>query len=492
MAQPHVVIVTVYLYDRHAQERRSTGRPLVVGRSGDVHVPTPAEMPYLLRVDWSSGELVTLTDGYGNVHSLRADERFVVEVGPVSVRVELLKVVPLRRSEPFPWYGSLAFFTVLMAATLGLAQGELVYRYRCDWGPIFGWECPVQNQMADSSINAEYIARLLRQDYAGEEQGVVEQETPTQVHEVAAEFIPAGDAGPPDEFGGSENTTPDPVRSTEETPAPPAAPKPVPTIEAVEGMGTPVQLPAEPEVPVDGEADADGGFDTDAPDEPELDDGEAPTEEKRGWGFRDWIDAETREVAREISRAQRRLRIDPDDPAALGVLAYYQYLGQDYESAERTFDRIIELMPDSSHGYNNKALVYKRTREYQKEEALYRVALAMDPSDGTAMNNLAVNLAHQGRFGEALAYMKRLEAILPDDPYSDLHRSKIHAEMGQEALALRYLDEALAGMAALDTLHHIEFRQDIRVDPSYAKLREDPAFHAILRKYYGEDAPVRE
>ena len=29
---------------------------------------------------------------------------------------------------------------------------------------------------------------------------------------------------------------------------------------------------------------------------------------------------------------------------------------------------------------------------------------------------------------------------------------------------LEYLDKALAGMAKLGTLHHIEFRQDIRVD----------------------------
>ena len=81
---------------------------------------------------------------------------------------------------------------------------------------------------------------------------------------------------------------------------------------------------------------------------------------------------------------------------------------------------------------------------------------------------------------------------LRDDPYADLHRSKIHAEMGHEDLALGYLEKALDGMDKLDTLHHIEFRQDIRLDPSFAKLRETHRFRTILSRYYGDDSPLQE
>ena len=61
-----------------------------------------------------------------------------------------------------------------------------------------------------------------------------------------------------------------------------------------------------------------------------------------------------------------------------------------------------------------------------------------------------------------------------------------------EKLALHYLDSALQGMKALDTLHHIEFRQDIRLDPSFEVLRQTRAFRAILHEYYGEDTPLQE
>ena len=48
------------------------------------------------------------------------------------------------------------------------------------------------------------------------------------------------------------------------------------------------------------------------------------------------------------------------------------------------------------------------------------------------------------------------------------------------------------GIYPLDTLHHIEFRQDIRIDPSFANLRGTARFKAVLTKYYGKDSPLTE
>src|SRR5262249_20409954 len=127
---------------------------------------------------------------------------------------------------------------------------------------------------------------------------------------------------------------------------------------------------------------------------------ESPAEKNQGWGFPEWYDEQDKrmddmEISLMLRAAQHRLRIDPDDAAALSILSYYQYLAQDYEAAKKTYDRYIELFPDDAAGYNNKALVYKRLKEYQKEESLYRVALSLAPNDETALNNLAVNLSHQ-------------------------------------------------------------------------------------------------
>lgn len=495
MADRWALTAVVRLHGEAIDEVRVvSGRSMTIGREGELAVPVPADLPYLAEVRWE-GAVAVVTDGLGAEHRLGPDDTYTLRAGPMSVRLSMVRQMRLRRTEPIAFSGSLALLVTVLAATLMASQAELLDKYRCDWLPLFGVYCPVENAQGNGGINAEYLARLLREDYEGEDdQGVVEQDTPVVIHKEIRQdlFMPAGDSGPPEEFGGSEETAPEPVRATEEAEMVAPAKEEAPPLEAVEGVGVPIEQPepAEEPPPVDAVADADEGFD-EMPEEI-VEPGEAPKEEKVGWGFRDWIDAETREVDQMVRYAKRRLRIDPDDPDALGILAYYQYLGQDYDAAVETFDRIIELMPESSHGYNNKALVYKRMGEYAKEEGLYRVALALDPSDTTAMNNLAVNLAHQGRHKEALDWMRRLEVALPNDPYSDLHRAKIHADMANEDMALFYLEKALEGMRKLDTLHHIEFRQDIRVDPSFARLRKSRRFHAILDKFYGADAPVRE
>ena len=211
--------------------------------------------------------------------------------------------------------------------------------------------------------------------------------------------------------------------------------------------------------------------------------------------MRDWYDQD--DARRDAIRieamqtlANRILRIDPNDPEALSMLAYYQYLNEDLEGAVETYDRLIDQDPEGAAGYNNKALIFKRRGQYEEEERLYRVALTLQPNDTTAMNNLAVNLAHQGRHEEALEIMETLEVMDPGEPYADLHRAKIHADRGDDERALFYLEKALQGMADLDTLHHIEFRQDIRVDTSFKALRKTTRFRSILWRYYGDDSPL--
>jgi tetratricopeptide (TPR) repeat protein len=217
-----------------------------------------------------------------------------------------------------------------------------------------------------------------------------------------------------------------------------------------------------------------------------------PRSPEEGWGFSDWYEGtqakrEASEIRSRIRFARELLAIDPDSDWALQTLAYYQYLAQDYTSTLETYERFIDLYPDDPSGYNNIGLVYKRIEDYSTEEAYYRRALALESLDVHALSNLAVNLSHQKRFDEALSIMEVLAVLDPDDPYADLHRAKIYAEMGKSRRAYAHLERALKGMVELDTLHHIEFRQDIRVDPSFRSIRKDGRFSRLLKRYYGDD-----
>ncbi len=213
-----------------------------------------------------------------------------------------------------------------------------------------------------------------------------------------------------------------------------------------------------------------------------------------GWGLRDQLripglpPAAARQVEADIAEARRRLALDPDDPWALQVLGYYAYLAENLELGREAFARYIHLYPSDPSGYNNLALVYKRTRDYRSEEALYRQALEMDPLDPHVLNNLAVNLAHQGRGAEALRVLAEVRALQPVDAYVELHEAKVLAALGRRQAAYRHLARALDRQGELDALHRVEFRQDLRVDPAFDTLRRERRFRRLLRHRFGDDA----
>lgn len=331
----------------------------------------------------------------------------------------------------------------------------------------------------------EYLQRLLRGDYGGAEQGLLakpELARPSRGDPIESFYLQPGHGGPLTKMGGGKNVG-DKIASGNPDP-PPRHAKPVPV-----GPGDLDPQPFQPAVVQDDGTVADA-----VPDDEKATEEDQPVavHVTEGWGLNDWYDTEdarkdAKEIQQELDLARQILKLDPDDINGLNILAYYQYLAMDYPRAEKVYKRMTELNPDDAAGWNNLALTYKRRKDYITEESFYRIALDLSPMDDHAMNNLAVCLAHQGRFDEALKLMDDLELIIPDDAYADLHRSKIYAAMGKDERSYKFLEKSLRSMRKLDTLHNIEFRQDIRVDPAFDKLRKEERFRSMLMKYYGDE-----
>lgn len=330
----------------------------------------------------------------------------------------------------------------------------------------------------------EYLTRLLNEDYAGEDQGVVAKRLPTPGADTKIEsyYLQPGSAGPKDKPGGGKVVGAE-QRDGDQRPkkAPEASVK-------VEEVGITEQLvPQEvpEELDINDLADPLASAEGDQVEHPQQ------VEVTEGWGLTDWYDTEdarrdANEIEQELKYANRVLRLDPDNVYGNSIRAYYEYLAMDYEAANATYDKLLQLDGGSGAHWNNLALIYKRKGDYVKEEELYRVSLMMEPNESNTYNNLAVCLAHQGRFDEALQIMERLEVEIPDDPYADLHRAKIYAAMGKKEEAYRYLRESLQRMRKLDTLHNIEYQQDIRVDPAFETMRKEERFRSMLTRYYGD------
>jgi tetratricopeptide (TPR) repeat protein len=451
-------------------------------------VPTPSGRP-LAAIRWRGRDLVELVgiEPSAGGAALRPGESWAWSDGPISVDLDLVAPGTDGRAGG-PALMDPAFAGMVLMLSVGVSQAMWLGARISSAAEAAAAQAP--------DPTPELIARLLERDLDGADEGLSERvERAEREQQNQSFYLPAGNEGPMRAAGGGaaagdEVSREEPVEGADDPPAPEAPPAPPdpPLPGEAEALELPEAPPAPDELLGDPEAPEEPPEDDQAPATPD------PMERFVGWGFKDWFDVEDarpedeRRWARELDLARTRLRLDPDDPYALNVVGLYAYLAQNNALARQTYERMLELHPDDPTAYNNYGLILKREGRYAEEEALYRQALALDPDDTHVLNNLAVNLAHQGRFDEALAVMDRLEQIDPEDVYAELHRAKIYAAMGKERRALKHLERALAGAAAMDTLHHIEFRQDLRLDPVFAGLRGDERFRALLRDAYGREA----
>ncbi len=458
-----------------------------IGADGAEAVPTPSHGA-LVELAWESPSRVQITpvDASAERGRLTPETPHWRWDGPNGITVDM-DLLARRDARRLPLHAGMDLGLAVVVATLlvFVIQAQLVMSL---------WTARAANlQTAAPDPTPEYIARLLERDLDGAEEGYEERVERLEYERKNRSFyLPAGSDGPKVRAGGGRAIGDESQRVASDLTEPELLPEADPALlPELDGQPEPFELPDTPGSTPELVAELE------APEEVlDSDRFEAPPEVERfiGWGFKDWFEVEDArpeqkaEWQEQLELARVRLRIDPNDPYALNTVGLYAYLAENHELSRASYHRMMELYPDTPTAYNNYALVLKREGEYIEEEALYRRALELDPSDTHVLNNLAVCLAHQERFDEALQVMDRLDTISPEDSYADLHRAKIYAAMGKERKALRYLERALEEVPALDTLHHIEFRQDLRLDPVFNGLKRNRRFEEILRDAYGEEA----
>ena len=379
----HVASVSTYalhatakFFDQTVEETFAPrGEPLDFGANGPLALPLPDENAVFASARWVSGASVRVIDPLGGEHLLEPEGEVRLRGGPIEIEFRLVKQGVLRRFVAPSIAMSLGWFVAVLGSTVAASSAstaaEVIEPHTCEilnkMAPLhprfeawFTSACTPKHADGSGGIYiAEYLQRLLREDYAGADEGQLEVHQPDLAKKENSYYLPAGAPGPATEMGGAAEASPTPVRSQGfEDPA---------SVAASQGKKihvTPLlsARPVAQAVDVGDDKDQQGMTDQgkEKPDEDAVE--SPPAEEKVGWGVRDWYDAaderlDNREIRTMLNVARQRLRIDPTDPDALGVLSYYQYLAQDFVAAAKTYDKYIALYPDSSAGYNNKALI---------------------------------------------------------------------------------------------------------------------------------------
>jgi adenylate cyclase len=128
---------------------------------------------------------------------------------------------------------------------------------------------------------------------------------------------------------------------------------------------------------------------------------EAPAGEQEEW------------FARAEQAASTAVALDDADPDALVALGVIRLTARDYVAAEATLMRALELDPGVARGHENLARVYMMMGRPadQLEQAVH--GMEIDPLSYSAIRELALALATNGRCEEVLDQLRMLKTLDP-------------------------------------------------------------------------------
>ena len=143
-------------------------------------------------------------------------------------------------------------------------------------------------------------------------------------------------------------------------------------------------------------------------------------------------------LSRMRPAAVKALELDPllaEAHAAMGLLHSRE---RDWENAQKSFQRAIELNPTLTRTYTNYVTSTLIPLGRVDEAArLLEEALRADPLSLDVRRELAMVQIIAGRYEEAIANLQRVRAVDPDFPFADLFLARALTFAGRLPEALR-------------------------------------------------------
>jgi TolB-like protein/predicted Zn-dependent protease len=146
-------------------------------------------------------------------------------------------------------------------------------------------------------------------------------------------------------------------------------------------------------------------------------------------------------LARMRPAAAKALELDPllaEAHAAMGLVYSRE---RDWQNAQASFMRAIELNPSLTHIYTNYTLsTLIPLGRLEEAEKRAQAVLRTDPLSLDAQRNLAALQIFLGRYEEAIRNLQRIKLVEPDFTWVDIFLTRALALAGRPAEALRVLE----------------------------------------------------
>lgn len=161
-------------------------------------------------------------------------------------------------------------------------------------------------------------------------------------------------------------------------------------------------------------------------------------------------DAALQPAPEEINPYQRNRSKVSNKAQQRFVAATVAMQEQNWPEAEQHLQWLIENYPRYSGPLVNLAAIYRQAGKAEQAETIYLKAIAVNPSNLDAYNELAILLREQGRFQEAETQYQQALSVWSDYPQTHLN--------------LGILYDLYMGRFS-DALHHYQRYQELQAEP---------------------------
>ncbi len=179
-----------------------------------------------------------------------------------------------------------------------------------------------------------------------------------------------------------------------------------------------------------------------------------------------------------LAAYKKALEIDPSYSSAVSNLGMTQLWTGRAAEAVASLERAARQRPNDYRIFGNLGDAYRATGEADKANDAYaraidlaRAQLGLNPSDATAVSQVATSLAKRGQLAEARREMERALALDQNDPNVMSDAAIVCALGGRDADALAWLRKAVAAGYC---------REIVERQPEFARLSQNPEFRSII------------
>ncbi len=116
---------------------------------------------------------------------------------------------------------------------------------------------------------------------------------------------------------------------------------------------------------------------------------------------------------------------------------------KEYDKAIADYNKAIELKPDYAEAYNNRGVAWKKKKKYDKAIEDYNKAIELEPNDASAYNNRGAAWIEKKEYDKAIKDCNKALELKPDFAYAYNNRGVAWAEKKEYDKAIENYNKAI-------------------------------------------------